>query len=848
MVQIPTSRDVQYVSARSGRASPSGPSVSVGDGLANLGQGMVQAAYNIDDLRTLENKDLANTRGNEVSTELTKFLDSEEQGYLKARDGTSENAIGFTRQYMEGYQQRADDFAKKNFAGLSPDDQTRYNNTLLSNGNVFYKKSAAYEGAAKEAFYDRGTNSSLDKIRSRVQANAAPFADLKKEGLAAIDSADMPEPWKAEKRAAWEADAAESKWKWNFAKDPKAAISQLKAPSGSNEGQAYQRLISKGWTPAQAAGIVGNIAAESGLNTQARNPGDGSDGSDSIGIAQWNGNRAKALKSFADANGTDWHDLNTQIDFIDHELRTTEKQAGENLARSTTVEDAAAAFVGYERPQGWSPSNAKGAMHWDKRRDHALRIAGADPAAEDADLDSIPFPRREQLANAGQSEYDQQRTKERADTKDTYRLMIETQPDSVDPQIILRDTSLDNGDKASLIGSLNTAMEKTGNVNQALSAFADGKLGSVVDPFSSDGKKTVDGLYDRMEKRFAGNVPTGVVDEMITQSGSVPQKIVNSMRGAVQSNDATTVQNGAQLASRISAINPNILQRREGGAELQKLADDFGYYVNTLNMSPTDAAKRIAEANDPLKKRDRQALEPVAKEFRKEVEKEDLATLFDESWLPFNTPEIGFDDAQKVGIMTDYLSIAENEFYRSGGNADIARNRAKEEMKRLYGVTEMTGKPVVMKYPPEKFWPADNTVQSPIPGLGSHPFQYVKTQLYGEIMSRDSEFQPDSIRYTATPATEAMIKRGEPPAYAITYKDANGVIQSFPGKLWRPDFDNVERAKKAEAKRVEDDAREQDTYVRETVLPGRDREQTLDNFLLGNPLTGQVPDSLKGGQ
>lgn len=61
---------------------------------------------------------------------------------------------------------------------------------------------------------------------------------------------------------------------------------------------AYSYFRSQGWSPAQASGIVGNLIHESGsdsLPPNALNPGDGTDGSDSIGIAQWNSSRAQNL-------------------------------------------------------------------------------------------------------------------------------------------------------------------------------------------------------------------------------------------------------------------------------------------------------------------------------------------------------------------------------------------------------------------------------------------------------------------------------------------------------------------------------------------------------------------------
>jgi hypothetical protein len=69
--------------------------------------------------------------------------------------------------------------------------------------------------------------------------------------------------------------------------------------------QAYAHLKNQGYTDAQAAGIIGNLQVESGqtLDPNSINPGDGSDGSDSIGIAQWNSGRAANLQAYDPATG-----------------------------------------------------------------------------------------------------------------------------------------------------------------------------------------------------------------------------------------------------------------------------------------------------------------------------------------------------------------------------------------------------------------------------------------------------------------------------------------------------------------------------------------------------------------
>jgi hypothetical protein len=326
----------------------------------------------------------------------------------------------------------------------------------------------------------------------------------------------------------------------------------------------------------------------------------------------------------------------------------------------------------------------------------------------------------------------------------------------------------------------------------------------------------------------------------VQQTGVVPQSVLNSIRKGLTDTNVANVEAAAQQAARIAAINPAALSRRDGGSEVQKRADDFNYFVNSLNMSPEEAAKRIAEMNDPDKQRDRKALEPAAKEFTKQIEGENLAEVFDESWMPFNDPDIGFTEGQALGIQAEYQAIAQEQFFQANGNADIARNRAKEEMKRLYGVTNLTGRPVVMKHPPERYWPKNTASEGGVFGIGADPLGYAKTQLFAEIAGRDAEFDPNSVQFITTPATEQMIKRGEMPGYAVFYTDKDGVIQTFPGMLWRPDVKPAADAiEKHNIQRAED-AAAADEFQRERVIPGQDREQTLDNFLDGNPLTGQV--------
>jgi hypothetical protein len=147
---------------------------------------------------------------------------------------------------------------------------------------------------------------------------------------------------------------------------------------GTNREQhAMQTLQGGGLSNVAAAGILGTLAAESrNLDPNAINPHDGKDGSDSIGIGQWNSTRAQKLKAFAAARGTSWNNLDTQLAFITHEMQTDYPDVWARLQAARTPEEAAGIVTtGYTKPAG-SQSGPGAALYWERRREAAIRLAG----------------------------------------------------------------------------------------------------------------------------------------------------------------------------------------------------------------------------------------------------------------------------------------------------------------------------------------------------------------------------------------------------------------------------------------------------------------------------------------
>lgn len=88
--------------------------------------------------------------------------------------------------------------------------------------------------------------------------------------------------------------------------------------TGERSKYIQQKLMSMGFSAAAAAGVVGNLVQESGLRTDAIG-----DNGTSGGLAQWHNERLDALKRFAAARGKKWTDLDTQIEFLAEEMRTS---------------------------------------------------------------------------------------------------------------------------------------------------------------------------------------------------------------------------------------------------------------------------------------------------------------------------------------------------------------------------------------------------------------------------------------------------------------------------------------------------------------------------------------------
>ena len=164
----------------------------------------------------------------------------------------------------------------------------------------------------------------------------------------------------------------------------------------TNIEKIYNFFVSEGGGPfseEQVSAMVGHFIQEAGRTSTGDIKIDALSGTDKLvladgtvlqgfGIAQWNPqakggydkSRLAELINFSSLRKLDYKSLFAQVNFVKHELNTTERSAKRKLLATKTVEQATKAFDYYERPAGFKYNPYQPSKSIDKRLKNAREI------------------------------------------------------------------------------------------------------------------------------------------------------------------------------------------------------------------------------------------------------------------------------------------------------------------------------------------------------------------------------------------------------------------------------------------------------------------------------------------
>jgi GH24 family phage-related lysozyme (muramidase) len=350
--------------------------------------------------------------------------------------------------------------------------------------------------------------------------------------------------------------------------------------------------------------------------------------------------------------------------------------------------------------------------------------------------------------------------------KDSMQLGIATGQVISEDQILGSD--LGDGDKATLLGQFRSKNRDEGVISQTLAALADRSLN--VSPYDTDAIKALDTIAERAEKRGSTEQFMQSSEEIVRQSGVVPKPYMNRIRQGLESANVEQVGAAAELARRVNQIDPAALARRDGGSKVADAATAYSHYVDTVGMSPEQAAQRLIDMNDPEKVKARASLmesKPTKDWITKKATESNVRDIFDPGIFGFD-PTLGSNPAQSAAMVGEYRSILEESLWDANGDQELAETFAGQRFARRYGTSSFTldGETSVTRLPPEKTYPAGAD--------GTHG--YIMDQALAALKAEGVD--ASVVYLQSDDMTNRDVVTGQPARYQVFY-EKDGQIERF---------------------------------------------------------------------
>ncbi|MBN9306837.1 MULTISPECIES: hypothetical protein [unclassified Devosia] len=392
--------------------------------------------------------------------------------------------------------------------------------------------------------------------------------------------------------------------------------------------------------------------------------------------------------------------------------------------------------------------------------------------AASALLDKMPDAIGRELRDGVAQELVRQRTAlaeeakvERAQHRDAVTLGIVTGKVASE-ETILRDPMLDDGDKATLIGKFRSEQGATAGARDFL-----GKLGvgtaPTLNPYDGADQALSEKSYGLLIQSVPAEQQASATAQFVAETGMVPKAVVASVRLGLNSNDKGKVAAALQQSAALADTAPNALAAMDHGKELLDAAATFSELVDGQGKSVEEAATFVVDQRNPAKKAEAQVLKDGWTKAAKSFAVSDVLAAFGDNWLP-GGPVAGLNPGQEAALTADYLGAAERAFTGPAhGDANIAKTMALQEMHRAYGISSVSGQPVITKFPPENFYPAIDGSQSYIRDLAMKD-------------ARSIVPNATNVMLVATPETAQDVRAGQPPRYNLMYQLPSGVWDMVP--------------------------------------------------------------------
>jgi hypothetical protein len=372
-----------------------------------------------------------------------------------------------------------------------------------------------------------------------------------------------------------------------------------------------------------------------------------------------------------------------------------------------------------------------------------------------------------------------------------------------------------------------TSALKTYETTTQYERLAHAKLstGALMDPSSETDKKALNayvgaaGIAAINDKD--GNYAANVIIPLVRRSGDIPTMVAGQLTSMIRSTDPSKANFALDMMSQLQQADQKAFSQRfskDTESAVNLFTQGKSYYTSDELLSlvqggktPEDRANIAnlrVEAQNILKGN---AVPAIGLAKLPKGESQQYTNTFTNSlqgggWFG-GSAELPVDVNTKNALTSDFQALFVDEYpkYR---NPDEAAAAATKLMERDWGISNITGSPSVMKYPPEK------TGYAPLAGSYSWITDQIRSdlklpadtnfQLVGDTQTQ-TEFGKYRVNPGDAPSSDYYLRQDadKPPSYLVVTKDASGVsrLQSDAnGQPQRVYFQQTQAMKDADLK------------------------------------------------
>lgn len=333
-----------------------------------------------------------------------------------------------------------------------------------------------------------------------------------------------------------------------------------------------------------------------------------------------------------------------------------------------------------------------------------------------------------------------------------------------------------------------TARDKDAvNTAKAVARFND--PGDRFNPFVSEDRAAADLAY----KAFGGatalstgdTTATGRLIAFAERTGIIPDSAADALKVGIISRDAGERTSSFQTLSGLWRQYPEAVANAFDETTLKRIQD---YEALSPITPPDELAQRLDPNSDPTRRKLVADLRAEGAKLAADVPTDDILWAFAPSWWDRNlmwesAAAAPIDPIATATLRSDFAAIFA-ERYAVSGDAEVAKRQTLERLKNgttPWGVTESGDTPRLMRFPPERYYPAvngdhdylaDQLAEAVRAHVGSTPVPFITSP--ADALLGNVAYDATSWSLIEAPETAAAVRAGDLPGYWVTYVDHAG--------------------------------------------------------------------------